>query len=76
MKLEHLTNREPIGRESVAPGEVIENVQICPLGDFPNGGREQHYTLEATTPGGYAAFPAQELIRTKTRKQPRNWAKR
>lgn len=32
--------------------------------------------LEATTPGGYAAFPAQELIRTKTRKQPRNWAKR
>ena len=32
--------------------------------------------LEATTPGGYAAFPAQELIRTKARKQPRNWAKR
>ena len=47
MKLEHLTNREPIGRESVAPGEVIENVQICPVGDFPNGGREQHCTLEA-----------------------------
>ena len=32
--------------------------------------------LEATTPGGYAAFPAQELIRTKARKAPRNWAKR
>lgn len=32
--------------------------------------------LEVTTPGGYAAFPAQELIRTKARKQPRNWAKR
>ena len=47
MKLEHLTNREPIGRESVAPGETIENVQICPVGDFPNGGREQHCTLEA-----------------------------
>ena len=47
MKLEHLTNREPIGRESVAPGQTIENVQICPVGDFPNGGREQHCTLEA-----------------------------
>ena len=47
MKLEHLTNREPIGRESVAPGETIENVQICPVGNFPNGGREQHCTLEA-----------------------------
>lgn len=47
MKLEHLTNREPIGRESVAPGEVIENVQICPMGDFPNGGHNQHCTLEA-----------------------------
>ena len=47
MKLEHLTNREPIGRESVAPGEVIENVQICPVGDFPNGGHNQHCTLEA-----------------------------
>ena len=47
MKLEHLANREPIGRESVAPGEVIENVQICPVGDFPNGGHNQHCTLEA-----------------------------
>ena len=47
MKLEHLTNREPIGRESVAPGETIENVQICPVGDFPNGGHNQHCTLEA-----------------------------
>lgn len=47
MKLEHLTNREPIGVETVAAGETIENVQICPVGDFPNGGREQHCTLEA-----------------------------
>lgn len=47
MKLEHLTNREPISVETVAAGETIENVQIRPVGDFPNGDREQHCTLEA-----------------------------
>lgn len=47
MKLEHLTNREPIAVETVKPGETIENVQICPVGDFPNGDRNQHCTLEA-----------------------------
>jgi phage I-like protein len=47
MKLEHLTNREPIAVKTVKPGETIENVQICPVGDFPNGDRNQHCTLEA-----------------------------
>ena len=47
MKLEHLTNREPIAVKAVKPGETIENVQICPVGDFPNGDRDQHCTLEA-----------------------------
>jgi phage I-like protein len=47
MKLEHLTNREPIAVNTVKPGETIENVQICPVGDFPNGDRNQHCTLEA-----------------------------
>ena len=31
----------------VKPGEVIANVQICPIGDFPNGDRLQHCTAEA-----------------------------
>ena len=47
MKLEHLINREPIAVEKVAPGDTIENVQICPVGDFPNGGREQRCSLKA-----------------------------
>ena len=32
--------------------------------------------LEATAPGAFAAFPAQELVRVRQRKQPRDWAKR
>lgn len=32
--------------------------------------------LEATTPGGFAAFPAQELIRVRQRRQPRDWRKK
>ena len=47
MKREHLTNREPIAIKTVKSGETIENIQICPIGDFPNGGRNQHCTLEA-----------------------------
>jgi phage I-like protein len=47
MELEHLINREPIAVKTVKPGETIENVQICPVGDFPNGDRDQHCTLEA-----------------------------
>ena len=47
MKLEHLTNREPIADKKVFTGDVITNVQICPVGDFPNGGRNQHCTFEA-----------------------------
>ncbi|MBO7309582.1 MAG: hypothetical protein J6V38_08135 [Kiritimatiellae bacterium] len=50
MKLEHLTNRSPFPvphSPSLAAGETIKNVQICPIGDFPNGDRNQHCTLEA-----------------------------
>jgi phage I-like protein len=50
MNLEHLTNRSPFpvpSSPSLAAGETIENVQICPVGDFPKGGRDQHCTLEA-----------------------------
>lgn len=32
--------------------------------------------LEANTPGGYAAFPAQELLRVKSRQEPRDWRRR
>ena len=32
--------------------------------------------LEATAPGAFAAFPAQELVRVRQRKQPRDWVKR
>ena len=32
---------------AVQPGEIIENVQICPVGDFPNGDHQQHCTVEA-----------------------------
>lgn len=32
--------------------------------------------LEATAPGTFAAFPAQELIRVRQRRQPRDWAQR
>ena len=47
MKLEHLVNREPIAVETVKAGDTIENVQICPVGDFPNGERMQHCTEKA-----------------------------
>lgn len=32
---------------TVEPGELVENVQICPVGDFPHGDSQQHCTLEA-----------------------------
>ena len=48
MNCEKLTNTTALlpDRE-VRPGEVIENVQICPIGDFPNVDRQQHCTAEA-----------------------------
>ena len=48
MNCEKLTNTTSLlpDRE-VRPGEVIENVQICPVGDFPHGDSQQHCTLEA-----------------------------
>ena len=46
-ELLHLTNRQELPEGAYAAGEVIENVQICPIGDFPNGGKMQHCTAEA-----------------------------
>jgi phage I-like protein len=45
--LEHLANREPLPDRTVAAGETIEGVQLCPVGDWPNGGRPQRCTAEA-----------------------------
>lgn len=42
----HNTTAEMPSSE-VKPGEIIENVQICPVGDFPNGDHQQHCTVEA-----------------------------
>lgn len=35
---------EPL--RTVAAGEVVSGVQVCPVGDWPNGGRNQHCTEE------------------------------
>lgn len=40
------TTAEMPDRE-VKAGEIIENVQICPVGDFPSVDRQQHCTVEA-----------------------------
>ena len=42
----HNTTAEMPSSE-VKPGEIVENVQICPVGDFPNGDHQQHCTVEA-----------------------------
>lgn len=47
MELQHLVNREPLPDRKVSAGETIEGVQICPVGDWPNGERVQHCTAEA-----------------------------
>lgn len=48
MKIERLRNTvTQMPDREVKPGELIENVQICPVGDYPNGGKNQHCTLEA-----------------------------
>lgn len=33
--------------KTVAAGETVRNVQICPVGDWPNGGKNQHCTEAA-----------------------------
>ena len=48
MKTERIRNTAAeMPDRTVAAGEVVENVQICPIGEFPNGDREQHCTAEA-----------------------------
>ena len=46
-ELLHLTNRAQLPEGAYAAGEVIEGVQICPVGDFPNGGKMQRCSAEA-----------------------------
>ncbi len=45
--VEHLANREPLPDRTVAAGDTIEGVQICPVGDWPNSRGTQHCTEEA-----------------------------
>ena len=45
IKLTNTTAEMP--SSEVKPGEIIETVQICPVGDFPNGDRPQRCTVEA-----------------------------
>ena len=45
IKLTNTTAEMP--SSEVKPGGIIENVQICPVGDFPNGDHQQHCTVEA-----------------------------
>mgnify|MGYP003311074348 CR=1 FL=1 len=48
MNCEKLTNTTVnLPDREVKPGEIIENVQICPIGDFPNGDHQQHCTAAA-----------------------------
>lgn len=51
MKTEHLhlTNREPIELKNgaLSAGDILPGVQICPVGDFPNGEDKQHCSVEA-----------------------------
>lgn len=47
LDLEHLVNSTPLAGDKLVAGDITENVQICPIGDFPNGDKNQHCTLEA-----------------------------
>ena len=48
MKTELLRNTTAqLPDRTVEPGELVENVQICPVGDFPHGDSQQHCTIEA-----------------------------
>lgn len=42
--LEHRTNRFGV---TVGAGDVVRAVQVCPVGDWPNDGKNQHCTEEA-----------------------------
>jgi len=45
--MHHLMNREPLPDRTVEAGEIIENVQICPIGDWAGAKGKQHCTAEA-----------------------------
>lgn len=36
-----------IEKQTIAPGETVAGVQICPVGDFPNGENPQHCSEDA-----------------------------
>ena len=44
---ERLSNRTPLPDRTVAAGEILEGVQLCPPGDWTNAGKMQHCTEEA-----------------------------
>ncbi len=46
-ELIHLENREPLPDRTVAAGDTIEGVQLCPVGDWPNSRGVQHCSEEA-----------------------------
>ncbi len=46
-EIAHLTNRESLPDRTVAAGEVLKNVQICPVGDWVGAKGNQHCSPEA-----------------------------
>lgn len=45
--LERLANRSPLPDRTVAAGEILEGVQLCPVGEWRNGQKPQHCTEAA-----------------------------
>jgi phage I-like protein len=47
MNMETVCNRTPLPDRTVAAGEILEGVQLCPVGEWKNGEKAQHCTEEA-----------------------------
>lgn len=45
--METVCNRTPLPDRTVAAGEILEGVQLCPVGEWRNGEKPQHCTAEA-----------------------------
>lgn len=45
--METVCNRTPLPDRTVAAGEILEGVQLCPVGEWRNGEKPQHCTEEA-----------------------------
>lgn len=76
--------RKTLGRDDYDPGEnrgtIKDLMTKARLDVIQKTNVEQArgfiHHLEATAPGAFAAFPAQELVRVRQRRQPRDWAQR